>query len=69
MWKGTAFGGFKSHSQVPWLVEKYMKKEIKVDEYITHNMNLDQINEAFHLMHGGQCLRVVLKMHPELGNL
>lgn len=26
VWKGTAFGGFKSRSQVPWLVEKYMKK-------------------------------------------
>lgn len=26
VWKGTAFGGFKSRSQVPWLVEKYMNK-------------------------------------------
>lgn len=26
VWKGTAFGGFKSRSQVPWLVEKYTKK-------------------------------------------
>lgn len=26
VWKGTAFGGFKSRTQVPWLVEKYMKK-------------------------------------------
>ena len=26
VWKGTAFGGFKSRSQVPDLVEKYMKK-------------------------------------------
>lgn len=26
VWKGTAFGGFKSRSQVPWLVDKYMKK-------------------------------------------
>lgn len=28
VWKGTAFGGFKSRSQVPWLVEKYMKKVV-----------------------------------------
>ncbi|KAH9729044.1 Alcohol dehydrogenase class-3 [Citrus sinensis] len=62
VWKGTAFGGFKSRSQVPWLVDKYMKKEIKVDEYITHNMTLWEINEAFHYMHGGDCLRCVLKM-------
>jgi S-(hydroxymethyl)glutathione dehydrogenase/alcohol dehydrogenase len=26
VWKGTAFGGFKSRTQVPELVEKYMKK-------------------------------------------
>ncbi|KAF3503514.1 hypothetical protein F2Q69_00041540, partial [Brassica cretica] len=26
VWKGTAFGGFKSRTQVPWLVEKYMNK-------------------------------------------
>ncbi|XVE78016.1 hypothetical protein DITRI_Ditri13aG0110300 [Diplodiscus trichospermus] len=46
VWKGTAFGGFKSHSQVPWLVDKYMKKEIKIDEYITHNLTLGEINNA-----------------------
>ncbi|KAL0693058.1 hypothetical protein Bca4012_060238 [Brassica carinata] len=38
VWKGIAFGGFKSRTQVPWLVEKYTNKEIKVDEYITHSM-------------------------------
>ncbi|ERM98027.1 hypothetical protein AMTR_s00120p00062220 [Amborella trichopoda] len=28
VWKGTALGGFKTRSEVPWLVEKYMKKFI-----------------------------------------
>ena len=37
-------------------------QEIKVDEYITHNMNLADINEAFHLLHDGGCLRCVLAM-------
>ncbi|KAG7025257.1 Alcohol dehydrogenase class-3 [Cucurbita argyrosperma subsp. argyrosperma] len=64
VWKGTAFGGFKSRSQVPWLVEKYLKKEIKVDEYITHELTLEEINKAFDLMHGGDCLRCVLSAHP-----
>ncbi|KAG5586946.1 hypothetical protein H5410_047380 [Solanum commersonii] len=62
VWKGTAFGGFKSRSQVPSLVDKYLKKEIKVDEYITHSMTLADINKAFDLMHDGDCLRVVLDM-------
>ncbi|KAI3995741.1 hypothetical protein MKX01_007220 [Papaver californicum] len=64
VWKGTAFGGFKSRSRVPWLVEKYMKKEIKVDEYITHSLTLGEINKAFDLMHEGGCLRCVLEVHP-----
>lgn len=61
-WKGTAFGGFKSRSQVPGLVDKYMNKEAKIDEYITHNRNLTDINEAFSLMHTGESLRCVIWM-------
>ncbi|XP_020672044.2 alcohol dehydrogenase class-3-like, partial [Dendrobium catenatum] len=64
VWKGTAFGGFKSRSQVPLLVEKYMHKEIKVDEYVTHELTLAEINKAFDLMHEGGCLRCVLEVHP-----
>ena len=30
VWKGTAFGGFKSRSQVPELVEKYLKKVLSL---------------------------------------
>eukprot|EP00850_Spirogloea_muscicola_P002207 SM000008S22296 [mRNA] locus=s8:901854:904646:+ [translate_table: standard] len=61
-WKGTAFGGFKSRTQVPELVKKYLNKEIKVDEYITHNFPLADINMAFDLLHEGQCLRAVIHM-------
>jgi S-(hydroxymethyl)glutathione dehydrogenase / alcohol dehydrogenase len=61
-WKGTAFGGFKSRSEVPGLVDKYMDGKVKIDEYITHNKNLDDINEAFKLLHSGECLRCVVWM-------
>jgi len=60
-WKGTAFGGWKSKPQVPMLVDMYMAGEVKIDEYITHNMDFKQINEAFELLHKGECLRCVLK--------
>jgi len=60
-WKGTAFGGWKSKPQVPMLVDLYMCGELKIDEYITHNMEFSQINEAFDLLHKGECLRCVLK--------
>lgn len=60
VWKGTAFGGYKSRIQVPELVKKYMGGGTKLDDYITHNMKFDQINEAFDLLHAGKCLRCVL---------
>jgi len=60
VWKGTAFGGYKSRVDVPVLVDRYLKGEFKVDEYITHHFKLDQINEAFNLLHSGKCLRAVV---------
>ena len=53
--------GWKSRDSVPKLVEEYMAKKLKVDEFITHNMPLDKINEAFELMHAGKrsvCLAI-----------
>jgi S-(hydroxymethyl)glutathione dehydrogenase/alcohol dehydrogenase len=100
VWRGTAFGGYKSRVDVPKLVDRYrpsplnphactcvclqhvtavvqlgqtdgetsradvhsyMKGEIKLDEYITHWLDLDRINEAFELLKAGKCLRAVLK--------
>ena len=60
VWRGTAFGGWKSRKQVPMLVQKYMDGEVSLDRYITHRMSFDEINEAFHMLHEGACLRCVL---------
>lgn len=54
VWKGTAFGGYKSRDSVPKLVDMYMKKELMVDEFVTFNLPLDKINEGFDLMHAGK---------------
>jgi len=62
VWKGTAFGGFKSRSEVPGLVDAYMNKEVQIDPYVTHNLNLKDINTAFQLMHEGKSLRAVIWM-------
>ncbi|KYQ91641.1 zinc-containing alcohol dehydrogenase (ADH) [Tieghemostelium lacteum] len=59
-WKGSAFGGVKSRSQLPEIVEKYMDKKLKVDEYITFTYKLNEINEAFHVMHEGKSIRSVV---------
>lgn len=63
-WKGTAFGGYRSRTEVPKLVKKYMRGELELDMYITHHMGLQDVNKAFELLHGGDCLRCVLDMHP-----
>eukprot|EP00873_Tetraselmis_striata_P013043 jgi/Tetstr1/433307/TSEL_022594.t1 len=60
VWKGTAFGGYKSRIQVPELVNKYMEGGTKLDDYVTHEMPFDKINDAFELMHKGETLRTVL---------
>lgn len=62
VWRGTAFGGYKSRVAVPQLVDKYMSGATKLDSYITHNMKFSEINEAFDLLHAGKCLRVVLSL-------
>ena len=62
VWRGTAFGGYKSRIAVPQLVEKYMAGKTKLDKYVTHEMPFESIKEAFELLHAGKCLRVVLAM-------
>jgi len=60
VWKGTAFGGYKSVDAVPQLVEDYLKGKIMIDKFVTHNKPMDEINEAFDLMHQGKSLRTVV---------
>jgi len=62
VWRGTAFGGVKGRSELPALVEKYMKKEIDVDSFVTGEMPLIKVNEAFELMHKGDAIRTIISM-------
>lgn len=61
-WKGTAFGGYKSVESVPKLVEEYLSGSFKIDEFITHQMDLAKINEAFDLMHKGESIRSIVNL-------
>lgn len=60
VWKGTAFGGAKSRTQVPRIVDWYMDGKINIDDLITHTMPLEDINKAFDLMHEGESIRSVV---------
>ena len=46
--------GWKGALDVPKLVDLYMDKKLKLDEFITHNFPLDQINMAFELFKSGE---------------
>ncbi|MBB4757331.1 S-(hydroxymethyl)glutathione dehydrogenase/class III alcohol dehydrogenase [Xanthomonas arboricola] len=60
VWRGSAFGGVKGRTQLPGMVEQSMTGEIDLDPFITHTMPLEEINEAFHLMHEGKSIRTVI---------
>lgn len=60
VWRGSAFGGVKGRTELPDYVERYLKGEFKLSDFITHTMGLDKINEAFDLMHRGESIRSVI---------
>jgi S-(hydroxymethyl)glutathione dehydrogenase / alcohol dehydrogenase len=60
VWRGSAFGGARGRTDVPKIVDWYMEGKINIDDLITHTLPLDQINEAFDLMHEGESIRTVI---------
>jgi Zn-dependent alcohol dehydrogenase len=63
VWKGTAFGGWKSRTEVPQLVQRVMRKELDIDPLITHNFDsLEKVNDSITALHSGECLRAIVKI-------
>jgi len=60
VWKGTAFGGAKGRTDVPRIVDWYMDGKINIDDLITHESSLGDINRGFDLMHAGESIRSVV---------
>ena len=54
VWRGTAFGGVRGRTELPGYVDKYLNGAINIDDMVTHTMGLEDINQAFQLMHSGQ---------------
>jgi len=62
VWKGTAFGGFKSRTDVPVLVNRYVDGSLPIDHFITHVFDgVGETSKAIDALHGGTCLRAVVK--------
>ncbi|MGD6738719.1 S-(hydroxymethyl)glutathione dehydrogenase/class III alcohol dehydrogenase [Photobacterium leiognathi subsp. mandapamensis] len=60
VWRGSAFGGVKGRSELPGIVDRYMAGEFQLDDFISFNMGLDRINEAFDLLHEGKSIRTII---------
>ncbi len=60
VWRGSAFGGVKGRSELPGYVESYLAGEIPLNDFITHTMPLEDINDAFDLMEKGESIRTVI---------
>lgn len=60
VWQGSAFGGARGRTDVPQIVDWYMNGKINIDDLITHVMPIEEINNAFELMHSGESIRTVL---------
>ncbi|RVV97562.1 S-(hydroxymethyl)glutathione dehydrogenase/class III alcohol dehydrogenase [Mesobaculum littorinae] len=64
VWRGSAFGGVLGRSQLPGMVDEWLRGDFDVDPYITHNMTHEQINTPFDLLHAGKSIRSVIHFQP-----
>ncbi|MEM7205423.1 MAG: alcohol dehydrogenase catalytic domain-containing protein [Planctomycetota bacterium] len=59
--QGGSFGGAKGRTHVPQLVDLYMQGRIDLDGFISHRIELDQVNDAFELMEQQDGIRTVIE--------
>ena len=57
---GSKMGSTQLQTDVPKLVDLYVKGELKLDELITNRYPLDEINEAIASVHRAEALRNVI---------
>lgn len=57
---GASFGGARGRDDVPALAQLYLDGKLPLDAFISHHLPLEQVNEAFELMHAQDGIRTVL---------
>ncbi|MCC7363377.1 MAG: Zn-dependent alcohol dehydrogenase [Dehalococcoidia bacterium] len=57
---GSFYGSTRQQYDMPWLMELYRQKRLKIDELITRRYKLDQINEAYDALKNGEVNRSVI---------
>ncbi|GJN30529.1 hypothetical protein PR202_gb18842 [Eleusine coracana subsp. coracana] len=59
---GSLFGGVKPKEDIPILADKYLNKELELEKFVTHEVDLKDINKAFDLLLQGKSLRCTIWM-------
>ncbi|MCH2656732.1 MAG: Zn-dependent alcohol dehydrogenase [Dehalococcoidia bacterium] len=57
---GSFYGSTRQTHDMPWLMELYRQKRLKIDELISRRYDLDGINEAFAALKNGEVNRSVI---------
>ncbi len=57
---GSFYGSTRQTHDMPWLMELYRQKRLKIDELISRRYQLDGINEAFAALKNGEVNRSVI---------
>jgi S-(hydroxymethyl)glutathione dehydrogenase/alcohol dehydrogenase len=60
VWRGSAFGGVKGRTELPSYVQKAQKGRDPARRVHHPHMPLEEINQAFDLMHEGKSIRTVI---------
>jgi S-(hydroxymethyl)glutathione dehydrogenase / alcohol dehydrogenase len=58
--KGCWYGSANVDTDVPRMIELYQKGELKLDELISREIKVDEVNEAFEAMAAGEVARSVI---------
>ncbi len=57
---GSLYGSTRQAYDMPWLMELYRQKRLKIDELISRRYTLDEINVAYDALKGGEVNRSVI---------
>ncbi len=57
---GSFYGSTRQTHDMPWLMELYRQKRLKIDELISRRYDLSQINEAYTALKNGEVNRSVI---------
>ncbi|KAK6936509.1 Alcohol dehydrogenase, N-terminal [Dillenia turbinata] len=60
--KGSIFGGIKPKTDIDFVIDKCMNKEINLDELLTHEVSLAEVNKSFEILKQPDCVKVLVKI-------